>query len=204
MTALTLLQIGSPVSYLLALSMPALDAVLPIVPSETAIVALGVATAGSADWRIAALVGLAALGAFLGDNLSYALGRHFGPAIDRRFFAGGRGERRRAWAQQALAHYGARLVLVCRFIPGGRTAVTLTCGIVAYERRRFAAATAAAGVLWASYAFFVGRLGGQAFESRPWAGFVAAFGAALALSALVELGRRTPGWVRLLRSRREP
>lgn len=204
MTALSILQLDSAGSYLLALSMPALDAVLPVVPSETAVVALGVATAGSTDWRIGLLVGLAALGAFAGDNLSYALGRRFGPAVERRFFSGPRGERRRDWARHALERYGARLVLVCRFVPGGRTAVTLTCGVVSFERRRFVAATAAAGVIWASYAFLVGRLGGKAFEQRPWAGFLAAFGAALALSALVELGRRAPKWVQVWRTRRSP
>ena len=48
--------------------------------------------------------------------------------------------------------------------------MTLTCGLIGYRRRTFVAATAFAGVIWACYAFFIGRLGGQAFESRPWAG----------------------------------
>jgi membrane protein DedA with SNARE-associated domain len=34
--------------------------------------------------------------------------------------------------------------LICRFIPGGRTAITLTCGLIGYSRRRFVAGTAAA------------------------------------------------------------
>ena len=46
-----------------------------MLPSETAIIALGVATAGSADPRIALLVACSAAGAFLGDNLCYLLGR---------------------------------------------------------------------------------------------------------------------------------
>ncbi len=56
-----------------------------------------------------------------------------------------------------------QVIIVSRFIPGGRTAVTLTCGIIGYERRRFVA-TAVAAVIWALYAFFIGRLGGKAFE----------------------------------------
>jgi len=82
------------------------------------------------------------------------------------------------------------LIIVCRFIPGGRTAVTLTCGIVGYNRRRFVIATAIAGTIWASYSFFLGRLGGKAFEDRPWAGLLLAFGIAIAVSGLVELIRR--------------
>lgn len=202
MADLTVLHLGSPLSYLLAFSMPALDAILPIVPSEAAIVALGVSTAGSTDIRIALLVGVAALGAFLGDNVSYLLGQRFGPAVDRRLFSSPKGIRRRIWAQNALARYGPRIIVVCRFIPGGRTAVTFTCGIVSYPRRTFVAATAVAATVWACYAFFIGRLGGKAFEDRPWAGFLAAFAAALALSVLVEIGRRIPRWLRSSRPQR--
>ena len=57
MSAFDSLQVGSALSYLIALIIPALDAILPILPGETAVIALGVATAGSADPRIALLVG---------------------------------------------------------------------------------------------------------------------------------------------------
>ncbi len=98
MTWLTALQVGSVLSYAAAVIIPALDAVLPVLPSETVIITLGVATAGSADPRIALLVLAAAAGAFLGDNLSYLIGRHFGPRAERWFFGGAKGARRRAWA----------------------------------------------------------------------------------------------------------
>ncbi|HEY2286776.1 MAG TPA: DedA family protein [Streptosporangiaceae bacterium] len=194
MINLSHLAVNSPVSYLIALLLPALDVIIPILPSETAIITLGVATAGSSDPRIAILVALAAAGAFLGDNLAYIIGRRLGPFIDRRFFSGEKGEKRKAWAVQALDHYGARLIIVCRFIPGARTAVTLVCGLVEFRRRTFVIATACAGVIWACYAFFIGRLGGQAFESRPWAGLLLAFGAALAITGLIELVRRLQPW----------
>jgi membrane-associated protein len=188
------LAVSSPASYLAAFLLPALDAILPILPSETIVIALGVATAGSADPRIAVLVALAACGAFAGDNLCYFIGRRFGPLAERRLFAGERGARRRAWATGALERFGARLIIICRFIPGGRTAVTLTCGIVGYSRRSFVIATAFAGAIWACYAFFIGRLGGKAFEQRPWAGFLLAFGVVLAVSAVVEVVRRVQPW----------
>ena len=144
------------------------------------------------------LVLLAALGAFLGDNLTYQIGRWLGPAIERRVFAGEKGAHRKAWATQALERYGWRIIIACRFVPGGRTAVTLTCGLIGYRRRTFVAATAVAGVIWACYAFFIGRLGGQAFESRPWVGLLLALGIALAVSALIELARRLHLWPRLM------
>ena len=189
-SALTSLQVGSVLSYVIAIVIPALDAVIPVLPSETVIIALGVATAGSADPRIALLVACAALGAFLGDNLSYLIGRRFGPWVERRFFRSEKGARRRAWAERSLQRFGMQLIVVCRFVPGGRTAVTLCCGIVGYPRRRFVVATAVAGLIWASYSFFIGRLGGRAFEHTPWAGFAVAFGITIAVSGLVELIRR--------------
>ena len=187
---LTSLQVGSPLSYVIAVVIPALDAIFPVLPSETAVIALGVVTAGSADPRIALLIACAAAGAFLGDNLSYLIGRRFGPWAERRFFAGGKGAHGRAWAERSLQRFGMQVIIVCRFIPGGRTAVTLTCGLIAYQRRRFVTATALAAAIWALYAFFIGRLGGKAFEDKPWAGFLAAFGGTLVISAVIEASRR--------------
>ncbi len=198
MGALASLRVDSVLSYLIAVIIPALDAVFPVLPSETAVIALGVATAGSTDPRIALLVAAAAAGAFLGDNLSYLIGRRFGPAARRRFFSTPRGQAARAWAERSLRRFGTQLIIVCRFIPGGRTAVTLTCGLTGYPRGRFAAGTAAAAVIWALYAFFIGRLGGKAFEDAPWAGFLMAAGAAVIISALIEAARR----IRARRARR--
>ena len=198
LAALTGLAVASPVSYLAAVAIPALDALIPLLPSETLVIALGAATAGSRDPRIAVLVALAAFGAFLGDNLAYLLGRRFGPFARRRVFAGERGARRLDWARRSLERYGARIIIACRFIPGGRTAVTLACGLVGYPHRRFMAATACAGALWASYAFLLGRAGGHAFEDQPWAGLLLGLGLSLAITMLIEAGRRL--WQRRARA----
>jgi len=187
------LDVTSLTSYLIAFILPALDALLPIVPSETAIITLGVATAGSTDPRIGVLVVLAAAGAWCGDNFNYLLGRWFGPWVVRRFLSGEKGTKQRAWAERSLDHYGWRLIIACRFIPGGRTVVTLTCGLVGYNHRSFMSATAVSAAIWSSYAFFIGRLGGKAFEDKPWAGLLLALGVVLAVSLLVEAYRRLRG-----------
>jgi membrane protein DedA with SNARE-associated domain len=194
---ITTLQVGSLLSYLIAFALPCLDAVLPVLPSETVIIAFGVATAGSTDPRIFLIVLCAALGAWAGDNLSYVIGWRFGPWATRRFFAPGtKGAARREWAERSLNRFGMGLIIVCRFIPGGRTAVTLCCGLIRYPWRRFAFATAIAGVIWAAYAFFAGRLGGKAFEHQPLLGFAVAFGGALVISGIIELIRRIIAWRR--------
>ena len=196
MSGIESLQVGSALSYLLAFALPCLDAVLPVLPSETVIIAFGVATAGSTDPRVFLIVACAALGAFTGDNLAYLIGWRFAPAVEQRFFNGAKGVATRGWAERSLARFGTGLIIVCRFIPGGRTAVTLCCGLVRYPWRRFAAATAIAAVVWASYAFLAGRLGGKAFEDRPLAGFAVAFGGVLLVSGIIELARRLIAWRR--------
>ena len=97
-----------------------------------------------------------------------------------------------------------QLIIVCRFIPGGRTAVTLSCGLTGYPRQRFITATAVAATIWALYSFFIGRLGGAAFEGRPWAGFLVSAGATLVISGLIEGTRRVLRYHRRAgRSRRD-
>lgn len=197
MSGITTLHVGSLVSYLIAFGLPCFDAVVPILPSETVIIAFGVATAGSSDPRIFLILLCAAAGAFAGDNLSYLIGWRFGPWATRRFFAPGtKGAARRDWAERSLNKFGMGLIIVCRFIPGGRTAVTLSCGLIRYSWPRFCVATAVAAVVWASYAFLAGRLGGKAFEDQPLVGFVVAFGGALVISGIVELIRRVIDWRR--------
>jgi membrane-associated protein len=197
MVNLSDLQVDSALSYAVALVFPALDAVFPVIPSETAIVGLGVTTAGSTDPRILLLILLAAIGAFLGDNLCYIIGRRFGPWVDKKFFSSEKGAARKAWAERTLEHFGARLIVVCRFIPGGRTAVMLTCGVIHFPRRQFVPATAIAGAIWATYCFLIGRLGGKVFQNKEWAGLLLALGLALAVSLIVEL-------IRWVAARRKP
>ena len=191
------LQIGSPISYLIAFAAPSLDAVFPVLPSETIIITLGVSTARSVDPRIGLLVGLAAIGAFVGDNLCYLIGERFSRAIDRHVFSGEKGGRRRSWALRGLHRYGVRLIVACRFIPGGRTAVTLTCGAVKYRRMAFVAATALAGAIWALYAFLIGRLSGNTFKENHWLGLALAVAIVLSVSGCAELIRVLPRlWAR--------
>lgn len=68
--------------------------------------------------------------------------------------------------------------------------MTLTCGLTGYPRRRFAAATAVAAVIWAAQAFLIGRIGGRAFADDPWAALGVALGASVAISVLIEVVRR--------------
>lgn len=182
-------------AYAVVFVLAVVDAVFPVVPSETAVITAGV-VAAAGDLVLPLVIVAAAVGAFIGDNTAYAIGHRFGARVTKRFFAGAKAQRRIDWAKRSLDERGGELIAAARFIPGGRTAVTLTAGLTAFGWRRFATYDAAAAVLWACYGGLLGYFGGRAFEEQAWKGLLLALGAALAVTAFTELVR----W--LLRRRR--
>jgi membrane-associated protein len=174
-------------TYVFILAIAALDAVLPVVPSETVAIAAGV-LAGAGELSIVAVIGAAAVGAFSGDNGSYVVGRSVSSPVTKQCSRGRFGRRCRAWAARVLAQRGY-VIVVSRFIPGGRTATTLTAGVVRMPWRTFAMFAAVGATLWASYAGLLGYLGGRTFEEHPWQGVLAALALAAAIALAVEIFR---------------
>jgi membrane-associated protein len=170
----------------------ALDAVIPLVPSETAVISAGV-LAGAGDLQIGFVIAAGAAGAYAGDSSAYWLGRRFGDRLERRLFRSAKAVRRRKWAERTLQRHGGPLIFGARFVPGGRTATTLTAGLVRMRWPRFASYAGAAGVAWAAYAALLGYLGGRAFEGNPLWGLLLGFGVAAAVYVAVEAGRRLRG-----------
>ena len=181
---------SSPVGYAVAFFVPLLDAFFPVVPSETVVIGLGVLAADSFDARIIPLVVLVALGAFCGDNVSYWLGHRYGERVAKRLLSGDKGRRTLDWAKRTLDRHGMAVLIVARFIPGGRTAVTLTAGLTRYPTGRFRLAVAIASVLWTCYAFGIGLFGGRWFRNNTLAALALAFGIAATVTLLIEAVRR--------------
>ena len=111
---------GSSWSYVIVFLIAAIDAFFPLVPSEATAIAAGV-VAGAGDLNVVVLIAAAALGAIVGDNICFALGHFLGDRIVNRFFTGEKSQERLAWAQRTLDERGGYLIVVARFIPGGRT-----------------------------------------------------------------------------------
>jgi membrane-associated protein len=156
-------------SYLLVLGLAAFDVVFPVLPSESAVI-LGGVLAWQGRLHPVPLILAAAAGAIAGDHLSYAIGRWTQRGRpqphrrgDRRM---GKAERLQVWAARQLDRRGPALLIVARFIPGGRTASTFMAGRTAYPLSRFTPPIVAAGVLWASFATMLGYVGGQAFHEQ--------------------------------------
>ena len=168
-------------AYIVLALVAMLDAILPIVPSETAVITAGV-LASTGDLVLPLVIGCAAAGAFLGDNAVYLLGRRFGDRARRRFLAGPRGAASYDWARRQLAMRGGELIVVGRFIPGGRTAVSLTAGATGFAWPRFIRCDVLAAFIWAAYAALLGYFGGKSFEHSPWKGLLLALAVALAVT----------------------
>jgi membrane-associated protein len=179
---------SSPWIYLALLVLAAVDGFLPLVPSETAVITAGV-FAVTGEPNVFLVIAMAALGAYTGDHVSYFVGR-FARDRWRRRRAESRSRRRRAaldWAARMLARRGGLILVVARYIPGGRTAVTLTTGAVGYPLRLFSSFDAIGAVSWGIYCTMIGYLGGKAFERDPLRGVLLGLGVALAITIVTEV-----------------
>ncbi len=166
------------------------DAVIPIVPSETALILAGIAVSTDrAPYHLLTAMACGAAGAFLGDNTAYLIGRRFAGAVER--FAARRpsvaGKLR--WAESQIVRRGGPLLITARFVPGGRTALTLASGITRQRHLRFAAWVLVAAVIWAAFSAGLAYLVGRPFKDHHAAAFWMAFGTAITINVIIELVR---------------
>jgi membrane protein DedA with SNARE-associated domain len=182
-------------SYPIIFGVAVVDAFFPVVPSETVVI-VGGNLASSGDLSLPLVILAAAGGAILGDNISYAIGNWVGEHTVKRWFSGEKARGRLEWGERMLDERGAYIIIIARFIPGGRTAVTFSAGYIpTFPWRRFILYDVVAGLIWATYAALLGYFGGKTFEDRPVIGLAIALGVALSAGLAVEA-------VRHLRQRR--
>ncbi|HEY7293631.1 MAG TPA: DedA family protein [Dehalococcoidia bacterium] len=181
---------GSPWTYPLIAAVCAGDAMFPALPSETTVIAAAV-LAANGHLNIALVVIAAALGALLGDNSAYAVGNSGLRRLADRFLRSEKSRRRLEWARSQLQHHGVWIIVVARFIPGGRTATTYAAGTVGMPwKRRFLPADGLAVALWALYASGLGYVGGATFQNNLWLPMLIGAGASLLVGGIGELVRR--------------
>lgn len=179
---------SSPWFYLIIFAIAVLDSVLPIVPSETLVIIGGV-SAGLGNLWIPLVIVVAATGAFIGDNMSYLIGREASDWVTRRQTRTDKGAARMAKIVEQVHERGGLLLITARFIPGGRTALTLSCGVTKQPRRWFIGWAAVAAVIWGNYAALLGFIGGKSFEDNHTLAFIIAFVSAFSITLVIELVR---------------
>jgi membrane-associated protein len=179
---------GSPWVYLAICAFAAIDGFFPAVPSESLVVSAGV-FAATGEPNVFAVIGVAAAGAFAGDHISYMIGRTAGGRVLERAKPGSRKAAALERGGRLLADRGGTILIVCRYIPGARTAITLTAGAVRYPLRSFSLFDGVAALSWGAYSAMIGYVGGAAFEEEPLKGLALGLGLALTVTLLVEVVR---------------
>ncbi|REF00893.1 DedA family protein [Thermomonospora umbrina] len=179
--------VSSPWFYAALFAFACLDGFFPVVPSESLVITAGV-YAASGEPNVVAAASCAAAGAVVGDHVAFWLGRSSRGRLAR-LRPDSRWGRAFAWASRTLERRGGLILVVARYVPGGRTAVTMTMGAVGYPARWFAVFAGLAGLSWGVYATAVGYVGGRAFEESPVKGLLVGFGLALGITVLVEAVR---------------
>ena len=159
---------------------------------ETAVI-LGGVSAHLGFLELPAVMGVAAVAAFVGDNVAFFAGRAWGPRLMRRF------PRLAAAVPRVDAFVGrwhALAVVLLRFAYGLRTAGPFVLGAGRMRTAVFVGANGLGAVLWALAFGAIGYASGQAAQrllggfARPEHAGLAAVGTVLLVVAVVHLALR--------------
>jgi membrane-associated protein len=163
-----------------------IDGVFPPIPSESIVIAAATTWEQKGVPNLFAIWVAAALGAWCGDQIAYAIGR----TIPVRRVPGMRGPRGIAaldWAERALGHRGTSFIIAARFIPVGRVAVNLTAGALRFPRRRFMAIDAVGAAIWATYSIALGVFAGSLLHDNLLASIAIGVAGGVTLGYFVDL-----------------
>ncbi|MFE7317111.1 DedA family protein [Streptomyces sp. NPDC057555] len=169
----------------------ALTTLPPLVPNSGLLVSAGVlASEGHAVLPL--VLAIVAGSALLGDLLMYLVARRFGGPVRAWML---RRPRRRAaleWTARRVRRHGVPFVIAVRFLPSGRIAGPLTCGVLRYPVRRYLVGAGLAESLWAAYSVGLGYLGSAAAGNRLYAAAIGIGVSVLVAAAgtVVEWGTR--------------
>ncbi len=202
-----LTMMATPVwAYLALFGFLTIDAMIPVVPIQAIMITSGALTVYG-NLNLALVIAVGALGMFTGDSIAFMLGRSTG-SVGRGWLPGRLHEWRGRYAPRTeddhpreesrtrkaavrftrgLRRPGPLVLLLCRFVPGGRMAAGFHAGRTGYPIKLFLVYDGAAALGWATYGGLVGHVGGTAITQSAWRLF------AIAATAAVVFG--TAGWI---------
>ncbi|WP_433370627.1 DedA family protein [Actinoplanes sp. CA-142083] len=198
-----LTMMATPVwAYLALFGFLTIDAMVPVVPIQAIMITSGALTVyGNLD--LALVIAIGAAGMFAGDSIAYFLGRSTGQ-VGRGWLSALRARcgpkhveehpREQSRTRKAAVRFtrglrrpGPLVLLLCRFVPGGRMAAGFHAGRTGYPIKLFVLYDGAAALCWAGYGGLVGHVGGTAITQSAWRLF------AIAATAAAVFG--TAGWI---------
>jgi membrane protein DedA with SNARE-associated domain len=165
-------------------------------PGETALFAAAI-LASDGKFPIEAVIGVAAAGAILGDNVGYLIGRKAGRRL---LEAPGPFERHRraviAYGQPFFDKHGPKAVFLGRFVSGLRITAAWLAGVNRRRWRDFLFWNATGGVVWATVvgvlAYAFGHAAERAIETAGLVGLIGAVVLAIAVWVIVRRRHRRP------------
>jgi membrane-associated protein len=193
-------------AYLAIFGFIAIDAMVPVVPIQAIMITSGALTVyGNLNLPLVITVG--ALGMFTGDSIAFVLGRTAGQHVGGHWLSDRLSALRKRFAPKhdqadkpesktkraaerftrGLRRPGPLVLLLCRFVPGGRMAAGYHAGRSGYPIKLFVMYDGAAAIGWATYGGLVGHVGGTAITQSAWRLF------AIAATAAIIFG--TAGWI---------
>ena len=136
--------------------------VTPILPGDSLLFAAGAlsATAGSplSVWLLFILLCVAAI---IGDTVNYWIGSYVGPKVFRqeksRFFK----KEYLVRTQDFYEKYGAKTIIIARFVPIIRTFAPFVAGIGSMNYLKFITYNVVGGILWVTICLFAGYFFGK-------------------------------------------
>jgi len=130
-------------------------------PGDSLLITAGLVAFTSPALNIWWLMVLLSVAAIVGDSVGYAIGWRAGPRLftrpKSRLFNPAHIERTRAF----YARYGAKTIVIARFVPIVRTFAPVVAGVGQMEYRRFLLYNVAGGVGWVTSMTGAGYLLGQ-------------------------------------------
>jgi membrane-associated protein len=141
-----------------------IGAFIPFITGDSLVFAAGLVAAANADViNIFVMVIGVGIAAWLGDQVGYALGRHYGrPYLDKR---------QGKWIKTAITksevyyqRYGWWSIVVARFVPWGRVIIPALAGISRMNYYKFFSANFVGALLWGCGL----TLAGYFTYSIPW------------------------------------
>lgn len=134
--------------------------VLPFLPGDSLLFAAG-AFAAKGDMNLGLLFTILCIAAIAGDSVNYEIGSFIGPKIAKqektRFLNKAHVER----THQFYEKYGAKTIIIARFIPIIRTFAPFVAGIGDMGYKKFLHYNVIGGVSWISICLFGGYLFGN-------------------------------------------
>lgn len=134
--------------------------VLPFLPGDSLLFAAG-AFAAKGDMNVASLFVSLSIAAIVGDSINYEVGRLIGPRLAKREHSRFINKEHIAKTHLFYEKYGAKTIIIARFIPIIRTFAPFVAGLANMSYKKFIQYNVVGAIAWIGSCLFGGYLFGN-------------------------------------------